>query len=94
MEVPQEVLEGSPDEAFFQVTVLEEQLRGMSPDLGAIEAYAAKEAELESKQGELASFTAERDVVGPGGKQGVLGAWIGPIWACSHVCGHLDVSGG
>jgi hypothetical protein len=36
--VPAEQLEGGdPQEAFFRVTVLEEELRVMAPDLGAIQ---------------------------------------------------------
>jgi hypothetical protein len=36
--VPPEQLEGGdPQEAFFRVTVLEEELRVMAPDLGAIQ---------------------------------------------------------
>jgi hypothetical protein len=63
VEVPQEVLEGSEEEMFYQVSILEEQLRGMNPDVAAIEAYRAKEAELTAKQEELAMFTKERDEV-------------------------------
>jgi hypothetical protein len=43
--VPAEQLEGGdPQEAFFRVTVLEEELRVMAPDLGAIQVRCPKHA--------------------------------------------------
>ncbi|GBF90732.1 structural maintenance protein of chromosomes [Raphidocelis subcapitata] len=56
-------LQDAVDAAFFAVTVLDEQLRSMNPDLAAIEAYRAREGDLRSKQEELAAATAERDAV-------------------------------
>lgn len=35
----EEELKGSSQDAFYKVTVLEEELRVMQPDLGAIQAY-------------------------------------------------------
>ncbi|WIA28149.1 hypothetical protein OEZ86_010718 [Tetradesmus obliquus] len=62
--VPVEQLEGgSAQEAFFRVTVLEEELRVMAPDLGAIQAYRDKEADFAARQAEYAQVTAERDEV-------------------------------
>ena len=60
------MLEGSEEDMFYQVSILEEQLRGMNPDLAAIAAYRAKEAEMSAKQEELAAFTKERDEVRKG----------------------------
>lgn len=58
-------LEGlNVDDSFYQVTILEEQLRAMTPDLEAIAAYKAKEADFAAKQAELSAATGERDVVG------------------------------
>ncbi|WIA08081.1 hypothetical protein OEZ85_007544 [Tetradesmus obliquus] len=54
---------GSAQEAFFRVTVLEEELRVMAPDLGAIQAYRDKEADFAARQAEYAQVTAERDEV-------------------------------
>jgi hypothetical protein len=43
--VPAEQLEdGDPQEAFFRLTVLEEELRVMEPDLGAIQVRATDAA--------------------------------------------------
>eukprot|EP00775_Hariotina_reticulata_P001241 gene1241-1581_t len=61
--VSKEQLAGDSKEAFFKVTVLEEELRVMSPDLSAIQAYMEKEADFAAKQAEYAQVTAERDQV-------------------------------
>ena len=45
------------------MTVLEEELARMSPDLGAIEAYRKKEADYKNRAQELESATGQRDEV-------------------------------
>lgn len=45
------------------MTVLEEELGRMSPDLSAIEAYRKKEADYKSRAQELETATADRDEV-------------------------------
>ncbi|KAF8072407.1 SMC4 [Scenedesmus sp. PABB004] len=61
--VPAEALTGDSAEAFFRVTVLEEELRVMAPDLSAIAAYREKEADFAARQAEYAAATKERDEV-------------------------------
>ena len=51
----------STDDLFYRVAVLDEQLRAMSPDLDAIEAFAEKARDFALKAAELAAATAERD---------------------------------
>ena len=46
-----------------RVTVLNEELARMSPDIAAIEAYRKKEADYQNRAQELESATAERDEV-------------------------------
>lgn len=48
---------------WYRVTVLEEELGRMSPDLAAIEAYKKKEADYQHKAQELENATTERDEV-------------------------------
>ena len=43
--------------------MLEEELKAMSPDMGAIEAYARKDAEYTTRVAELDAATAQRDEV-------------------------------
>ena len=47
----------------YRITMLEEELRVTSPDMGAIEAYRLKEAEHAQRIAELEALTAERDQV-------------------------------
>lgn len=46
-----------------RVTVLEEELGRMSPDMGAIEAYRNKEADYHTRAKQLEDATTERDEV-------------------------------
>ena len=46
-----------------RVTVLNEELARMSPDIAAIEAYRKKETDYQNRAQELESATAERDEV-------------------------------
>ena len=48
-----------------RVTVLEEELGRMSPDLSAIEAYRKKEGDYNSRVKELEAATEQRDEVDP-----------------------------
>ena len=43
--------------------MLEEELKAMNPDMGAIEAYARKDAEYTARVADLEAATAERDQV-------------------------------
>ena len=43
--------------------MLEEELKAMNPDMGAIEAYARKDAEYTTRVTELDAATAQRDEV-------------------------------
>lgn len=49
-----------------RLTILEEDLARMSPDMGAIEAYRQKEADYNSRVDQLEAATAERDGVSHG----------------------------
>lgn len=51
--------------ACYRVTILEEDLTRMNPDMSAIEAYRKKEADYAAKAKELEEATAERDGVSP-----------------------------
>ncbi len=75
----EQLAEGDPNECFTQVAYLEEQLRTMAPDLGAIEEYKRKEEEYGSKHDEMKAVTEERDAVGdrPG--------WPG-VLCCAVLC--------
>lgn len=53
----------SPGACECRVTVLEEELGRMSPDLGAIEAYRQKDADYKTRVQELERATEERDEV-------------------------------
>ena len=47
-----------------RVTVIEEELARMRPDMGAIEAYRKKEADYSARVKELEAATSERDEAG------------------------------
>ena len=47
----------------YSIAMLEEELRVMNPDMGAIEAYQRKESEHTQRLAELEALTAERDQV-------------------------------
>ena len=47
----------------YRIAMLEEEVRVMNPDMGAIESYRRKEAEHVQRISELDSLTAERDKV-------------------------------
>ena len=76
-----ELAAADPEELRYAVGVLEEEMRGMNVDLGALEAYRAKAAEYGERVGELEAATAQRDEVRWGG-------WGGPrrvrqgLWGC------------
>jgi hypothetical protein len=86
-----------------RVTVLEEELRVMSPDLTAIQAYMDKEGDFEAKQAEYAQATAERDQVRGvlpeccwHSSQGSLPPWLCPpylpvLCAADRQCGLLTI---
>lgn len=77
----EQLAEGDPTECFTQVAYLEEQLRTMAPDLGAIEEYKRKEEEYGSKHDEMKAVTEERDAVGGSGRSG---AWR--LVCCAVLC--------
>jgi len=62
-------------EEWCRVTVLEEELGRMSPDMGAIEAYRKKDADYCARVQELEAATAERDEVP---------LWSPPFFSASH----------
>jgi structural maintenance of chromosome 4 len=58
---PEQLDSLSTDDLFYRVAVLDEQLRAMSPDLDAIEAFADKAKDFAAKAAELQGATSERD---------------------------------
>ena len=46
-----------------RVTMIEEELGNMNPDLSTIEAFRAKDADFSSRQAEVNAITAERKQV-------------------------------
>lgn len=63
MMTDEELAEQSTQELQYRVTVLEEEMQRMNIDLGALEAWRAKDAEYVGRVSELESATAERDAV-------------------------------
>lgn len=55
--------------------MLEEELGRMNPDMTAIAAFQAKEAEYAQRVSDLEAATAERDNVSPTGKASMHTGW-------------------
>eukprot|EP00958_Prasinococcus_capsulatus_P029165 scaffold7377_cov389-Prasinococcus_capsulatus_cf.AAC.13 len=58
---PEELAGCSVEDLEGQIGILEKELDGMKPDMGAIEQYRVKEAEYGQRVGELEEITATRD---------------------------------
>lgn len=71
-----------------QVTILDEQLRALSPDLESIAAWRARDADLKARQDELAEATAARDAA-RAAYDGLRKQRLDGFMAGARVCGEL-----